>query len=82
VLKIIARPVRVDERDLLVGNEAEPLFLRDLSGRKTLRVDAAPRWSHETLDAVVLRADVVEFVKSNYGADAFLGGQWIGSSEI
>ena len=58
MLKIVARPIRVGEPDLVAGNEHEPLFLRDLSGGHTLRIDPAPEWSHDSLDAVLNRADV------------------------
>jgi hypothetical protein len=81
-VKLLARPMRESEPDLLAGWEHEPLFLRDLAAQTTLRIDPVPMWSHDSLDAVINRADVREFVRVHGGADAFLGGRWIGSSEV
>ncbi|CAG9235620.1 conserved hypothetical protein [Paraburkholderia tropica] len=82
MLKLIARPLRPGEPDLLAGNEREPLFLRALGGQATLRIDPAPTWTHEELDAAAGRVDVMAFATEHFGADAFLGGRWIGSSEV
>jgi hypothetical protein len=81
-VKLIARPMRESEPDLLAGWEHAPLFLRDLAGQATLRIDPDPMWSHDSLEAIIRRADVREFVSVHAGADAFLGGRWIGSSEV
>lgn len=80
-MRLVARPIREDEPDLLAGWEHEPLFLRALAGHTTLRFDPEPMWSHDSLEAAMSRADVRQFVKIDFGADAFLGGRWIGSSE-
>ncbi|MFL9876729.1 hypothetical protein [Paraburkholderia megapolitana] len=82
LVRLVVRRIREDERDLLAGWEHEPLFLRDLAGHSTLRIDPEPMWSHDSLEAAISRADVQQFVKVNFGADAFLGGRWIGSSEV
>jgi hypothetical protein len=82
MLKFVALPTRAGERDLLAGNEHEPLLLRDLSHTNVLRIDPTGKWSHKTLVAVLKRADVLTFVHENFGADAYLGGQWIGGSEV
>ncbi|EED97255.1 hypothetical protein L0Z42_29450 [Burkholderia multivorans] len=82
MMKLIARPIRAGEPDLLTGHEREPLFLRDLGGQATLRIAPASAWTHDALDAAVEREDVIAFVGENFGADAFLGGRWIGSSEV
>ncbi|ENG0264647.1 MULTISPECIES: hypothetical protein [Burkholderia cepacia complex] len=82
MMKLIARSIRAGEPDLLAGNEREPLFLRALGGQATLRIAPASAWMHDALDAAAEREDVIAFVKDNFGADAFLGGRWIGSSEV
>lgn len=82
MLKLVARPVSAGETDLLHWNEREPLFLRDLAGQATLRIDPAAAWTHDSLEAAVKREDVKSFAKEHFGADAYLGGQWIGSSEV
>ncbi|QSL63980.1 hypothetical protein G0D86_29790 (plasmid) [Burkholderia multivorans] len=82
MMKLIARPSRAGEPDLLTGNEREPLFLRALGGQATLRIVPASPWTHDALDAAAEREDVIAFVEENFGADAFLGGRWIGSSEV
>ncbi|MEX3845584.1 hypothetical protein [Paraburkholderia sp. BR10882] len=81
-LTIVALPSRAGEPDLLIGNERKPFILVDLAGEATLRIDPAPAWSHSTLHAVPDRPDVKAFVSEHFGADAYLGGQWIGSSEV
>ncbi|MCA8143576.1 hypothetical protein [Burkholderia multivorans] len=81
-MKLIAKPIRAGEPDLLTGNEREPLFIRALGGQATLRIAPAQAWTHYALDAVAEREDVIAFVKVNFGADAFLGRRWIGSSEV
>ncbi len=82
MLKLVALPLRINEPDLLKGNELEPLFLRALGGEATLRIDPAPIWTHGDLNAAVERGDVRAFVTEHFGADAFVGNQWIGSSEV
>jgi hypothetical protein len=82
MLKLVARPLRRGEPDLLTGNEREPLFLRALGGQATFRINPALTWTHDGLDAAAEREDVSAFVTEHFGADAFLGGRWVGSSEV
>ena len=82
ILKLVARPVSEREPDLLAGNENKPLFLRNLTGSETFRIDPMPKWSHDSLDSIVSRSDLAEFVDRHFGADAYLGDVWIGSSEV
>lgn len=70
---LVARPKTPMEHDLLQGNESLPLHFTH-NGQVLLSLPCPPQgWTHETLEAV-----------SAPGAcwDAFLGDQWIGSSEI
>jgi hypothetical protein len=82
MLKLVARPLRIGEPDLLAGNEHKPLFLRALVGQATLRIDPSFPWTHDRLDAATQREDVMAFVSKHFGADAYLAGLWIGSSEV
>ena len=82
MVMLIARPVRAGETDLLLGNEREPLFLRDLAGQVTLRIDPPTAWTHESLTAAVESEVAKEFAAEHFGADAYLGGLWVGSSEV
>jgi hypothetical protein len=82
MVRLVARPADSSEVDLLAGNEREPLFLRALAGQATLRIDPAPTWTHESLNAALNRDDAKAFESRHFGADAFFGGQWIGSSEV
>ncbi|CAB3740225.1 hypothetical protein LMG22037_06372 [Paraburkholderia phenoliruptrix] len=82
MVMLIARPVRDGETDLLPGNEREPLFLRSLAGQVTLRIDPTTPWTHESLVAAVESEAAKAFASEHFGADAYLGGLWVGSSEV
>ncbi|CAM2158229.1 conserved protein of unknown function (plasmid) [Pararobbsia alpina] len=81
-MKFVARPQRDGEPDLLAGHEREPVFLRSLSLDRTLRIDPSPIWTHDALDALLTRYDVKVFLIDVGGAEAFVGGTWIGSTEV
>lgn len=67
------------EPDILTPVKFEPLVVRTLEGREVCRRNAPfGGWSHKKLLTAVgsLGADL------NDGADAFLGDQWIGGTEV
>jgi len=70
---LVARPVRSGERDLLHGNELQTLYFK--TGGQVLHCVPAPAggWTHEALQSVAQPADCW---------DAYLGDEWVGSSEI
>ena len=71
---IIARP-KNGEPDLLSGNERCALRFVALNGRELVTLQPPQEgWTHDALDAVPWPMD------SPW--DAFLGNQWIGSSEV
>ncbi|UGS48600.1 hypothetical protein JMT66_23265 (plasmid) [Kosakonia cowanii] len=67
---------RPGEPDLIAGSEHATLEIRSLEG-ELLQSVAAPRmgWTHASLSAVQPQ-------EAEEGADAYLGGSWIGSTEV
>ncbi|EOW6411049.1 MULTISPECIES: hypothetical protein [Cronobacter] len=64
------------EADILASHQSEILILRNLEGSELLRVTAPETgWTHEALCAI-------QPVESEEGADAYLGEQWVGSTEV
>jgi hypothetical protein len=77
---IVTRSLTANEPDLLIGNEAVKLFIRDLSGDALAEYSApVDGWTHDKLEA--LERDTF-FATYPDGWDAFLGECWVGSSEI
>lgn len=71
------------EPDILAGHQLEPLTIQDLDRTKVLlRVLPSGPWTHEALEETgrgieqMLPQEVAE------GVDAFLGTQWVGSTEV
>lgn len=74
---LVAKPINDTEKDLLIGNESKELVIQDLDGHIVQKISAPVNgWTHEILDKI----DFSETSAS--GWDAFLGKQWIGSSEV
>lgn len=73
---IVARPQKAGEPDLLVGQQRCALRFATLTGNQELEVHQPPKegWTHDALDAVTL--------PKGEPWNAFLGTQWVGSSEI
>lgn len=76
---LVSRPVYLHEPDLLQGHEEDDLCVYSLDGNLLMR-QAAPvtGWTHEKLDGL----DQVLINQFPDGWDAWLGGQWVGSSEV
>ncbi len=73
---IIARPLHPNEPDLLAGNEHQPLIVKNLDEKEVRRIDAPENgWSLEQLEQTDYQQISPEW-------DAYLGNQWIGSSEV
>lgn len=67
---------RPREPDLLVGSEHAALDIRDLNGQLLLNVSAPlTGWTHASLSEI-------QPPEAEEGADAYLGGNWIGSTEV
>lgn len=70
---------RAGEPDLLATILHGKLELKALNGSKIMEVDApVDGWTHEMLSATVKAVDNL----LQYGADAYLDGDWIGSTEV
>lgn len=74
---IVSRPQHPNERDLLLEHEHDKLSIRNLEGVE-LACYLAPvqGWTHDALECV----DYLSV--SPDGWEAYLGSQWIGSSEV
>lgn len=67
------------EPDLLSGVVHTVFEIRSLAGDVLKAVPApASGWTHEQLVAVAVEHEAI----TREGADGYLGGQWIGSTEI
>ncbi len=74
---IVARPNTAKEPDLLAGREFEALRYVAMDGQELATIPApAAGWTHDALERV--RPDIHE----GETWDAFLGPQWVGSSEL
>lgn len=77
---IVTRSLTANEPDLLIGNEAVKLFIKDLSGDALAEYSApVDGWTHDKLEALVRDTFFAAYPD---GWDAFLGECWVGSSEI
>ena len=67
------------EADILRHLSAEPLVVRSLEGDVITEIDApAAGWTHEGLVAEAVRLEG----RTTEGAEAYLGGVWVGSTEV
>lgn len=64
------------EECIIKGYENEPLIIRDLDGHVLTTINPTGPWTHDKLASLDL-----SHVNLLYGADAFLGDQWVGSTE-
>ncbi|EGQ8547891.1 hypothetical protein ACPHXT_004023 [Vibrio alginolyticus] len=77
---IISRPINQSEPDLLIGNEFSPIIIKDLDEQVIVTIEPSlpAGWTHDLLEQTNTYAQSI----SPDGWEAYLGGQWIGSSEI
>lgn len=60
-----------------------PLVITDLDGKPLHDIPAPPDgWSHRNLTKSIMRLSVARPSLDEEGANAFLGKDWIGSTEI
>ncbi len=74
---IVSRALHENEPDLLIGFEHKILIVKDCAG-KVCNEQAAPKpngWTHEKLENI-------DYSKYSNCWDAYIGNQWIGSSEL
>lgn len=69
-----------DEKDILTPVMTRPLLILSTEGQLLARFDSpATGWTHHALCQMNI---VFEPAWSFCGADAYLGEQWVGSSEV
>lgn len=74
---IVARPLSAKEPDLLLGREYDVLNIKDLDGIPCISYSPPHQgWTHDALEGVDY------YSVSPFGWDAYLGNEWIGSSEV
>jgi hypothetical protein len=74
---IVAQPINEKEPNLLIGNENKGLTIQDLAGKVLASISPDDTgWTHAQLLAIDIDSMAPE------GWDAYLGDEWIGSSEI
>lgn len=69
--------VRPGELDILGVNNQGDLVVSDLDGNELFRIHAFEGWTHEKLEQLSR-----EFGQFPDGADAHIGGCWVGSTEV
>lgn len=69
--------VRTGEPDVLGLNNQGDLVVSDLNGVELFRIHAFEAWTHEKLTQLS-----EEFGPFPDGADAHIGGLWVGSTEV
>lgn len=68
-----------NEREILPGVAAKPLILKTLKGKPLVAIPSpAGGWSHNTLQS--LSETLTSFTAE--GADAYIGAEWVGSTEV
>ncbi|CAB3754423.1 hypothetical protein [Paraburkholderia humisilvae] len=80
-IKVIARPTRVGEADLLDGRENEVLSVQGPTGNVVFSVSPAVPWTHDSIVTSLNQHDAVRAVDGDV-ADAYLGDCWIGGTEV
>ncbi|MEL7968037.1 hypothetical protein AAG587_16830 [Vreelandella neptunia] len=71
------------EPDILTGHQLEPLTIQDLDRTKVLlSVLPSEPWTHEALEATGRGIEQMLAQEVAEGVDAFLGAQWVGSTEV
>lgn len=71
---------RPGEPDILAGLEHENLIIKNIEGHPILILAASEPWTHESLTGLDLDQMLGETL--DFGASAYLGDTWIGSTEI
>lgn len=71
------------EPDILSGHQMKPLTIMDLDRSQVLlRVLPPGPWTHEALVKVGDGITQVLAQEGENGVEAFLGSQWVGSTEV
>ncbi|SEJ37607.1 5'-deoxynucleotidase [Azotobacter beijerinckii] len=71
---------RPGEPCIIQGHEQAPLVIKTMEGDELLRLAPTQPWTHERLVSLPLQELLGEALEG--GADAYLGEQWVGSTEV
>lgn len=71
---------RPGEPCIIQGHERAPLVIKTMEGEELLRLAPIQPWTHERLIGLPLQDLLGEALER--GADAYLGEQWVGSTEV
>jgi hypothetical protein len=80
-IKLVVRPVRVGEPDLLIGRENAVLSVLGPTGNVVFNVSPSVPWTHDTIVRSLNHEDVVHAVDGDV-AEAYLGDCCIGGTEV
>ncbi len=67
---------------LLTGRRLAPLVIRTLEGEKIAEVLPVGPWTHDKLTELGPGLEAMFADQLKHGADAYLGGEWVGSTEV
>lgn len=79
---IVVRQLHDNEPDILTGSELDILVISGLNDNVLLSVNAIEGWTVASLELMSVVADSVADFFQESGWNAYLGGKWIGSSEV
>lgn len=65
---------------IIEGHERAPLIIKTMEGEEVLRLAPIQPWTHERLIGLPLQDLLGEALDG--GANAYLGEQWVGSTEV
>ncbi|SEJ06718.1 5'-deoxynucleotidase [Azotobacter beijerinckii] len=71
---------RPGEPCIIQGHEHDPLVIKNLLGEELPKLAPPQPWTHERLESLPLQSLMGEWLER--GADAYLGEQWVGSTEV
>lgn len=71
---------RPGEPCIIEGHERDPLIIKSLDGEELLKLAPTQPWTHERLIGLPLQELLGKTLEG--GADAYLGEQWVGSTEV
>ncbi|MBB4517357.1 hypothetical protein [Paraburkholderia fungorum] len=80
-IKLVTRPTRVGEPDLIIGRENSVLSVRGAIGNAVFSASPSVPWTHDSIVQSLDHDDVVRAVDGDV-ADAYLGDYWIGGTEV
>lgn len=80
-IKLVSRPMRSGEPDLLIGRENAVLSVRGATGKVVFSASPSVPWTHNLIVQSLNHDDVVRAVDGDV-ADAYLGDCCIGGTEV